>query len=71
MTEQLKHASESSERCVRLMGIPGIGPMVATALYATMGEPGHYRNGREFAAFLGLVPKQQGTGGKNHLKGIR
>ena len=48
----------------------GVGPIVATALYTAMGDPKHYRNGREFAAFLGLVPRQFGTGGKVSLKGI-
>ena len=44
--------------------------MVSTALYAAMGDPKHYKNGREFAAFLGLVPRQYSTGGKPKLGGI-
>ena len=44
--------------------------MVSTALYAAMGAPKHYKNGREFAAFLGLVPRQYSTGGKPKLGGI-
>ncbi len=58
------------ESCQRLTSIPGVGPMTATALVATMGNHAHYRNGREFAAFLGLVPRQYSSGGKTVLKGI-
>lgn len=56
--------------CQTLLTVPGVEPMVATALYATMGSPHNYRNGREFAAFLGLVPQQHSTGGKTVLRGI-
>ena len=51
----------------RLMTIPGIGPITASALVAMVGDPGLFRNGRHFAAWLGLVPKQNGTGGKMQL----
>ncbi|HVT27440.1 MAG TPA: IS110 family transposase [Lacipirellulaceae bacterium] len=54
----------------RLATIPGIGPIVATALAATVVEPGVFRSGREFAAWLGLVPRQNSTGGKARLGGI-
>ena len=47
----------------RLATIPGIGPIIATAMAATVVEPTAFRNGREFAAWLGLVS----TGGKTHL----
>ena len=51
----------------RLMTIPGIGPITAAALVAMVGDPGQFQNGRHFAAWLGLVPKQNGTGGKMQL----
>ena len=47
--------------------IPGIGPLVATAIVATMPDPTVFRSGREFAAWLGLVPRQNSTGGKTRL----
>ena len=54
----------------RLATIPGIGPIIATAIAATVTEPGVFRSGREFAAWLGLVPQQNSTGGKIRLGGI-
>jgi transposase len=54
----------------RLAAIPGIGPIIATAIAATVAEPGAFRGGREFAAWLGLVPRQNSTGGKTRLGGI-
>lgn len=53
-----------------LMTIPGIGPVTATALLAAIGDAGTFRNGREWAAWLGLVPRQHSTGGKERLLGI-
>ena len=54
----------------RLATIPGIGPIIATAIAATVAEPSGFRSGREFAAWLGLVPRQTSTGGKTRLGGI-
>ena len=51
----------------RLATIPGIGPLVATAIAATVPEPSAFRSGREFAAWLGLAPRQNSTGGKTRL----
>ena len=51
----------------RLATIPGIGPLVATAIAATVPDPSTFRSGREFAAWLGLVPRQNSTGGKTRL----
>ncbi len=53
-----------------LMTVPGIGPISATALVAAVGDPGVFRTGREFAAWLGLVPRQHSTGGRDKLPGI-
>jgi transposase len=51
----------------RLATIPGIGPLIATAIAATVPDPDAFRGGREFAAWLGLVPRQTSTGGKQRL----
>jgi transposase len=56
--------------CQRLRQIPGVGPLVATATVAAIGNGAAFRKGREFAAWLGLVPRQHSTGGKTHLLGI-
>jgi len=53
----------------RLATIPGIGPIIATAVAATVVEASGFRSGREFAAWLGLVPRQHSTGGKARLGG--
>ena len=56
--------------CRRLLGIPGIGPLTATALVASAGDVSVFRNGREFAAWLGIVPRQHSSGDKTLLQGI-
>lgn len=54
----------------RLATIPGVGPVTASALAATVADPGMFASGREFSAFLGLVPRQNSSGGKVKLGGI-
>ena len=66
----IEEIAGKDEQAKLLMTIPGVGPMTATALLATMGDPGMFRNGRECAAWLGLVPRQHSTGGKDRLLGI-
>jgi transposase len=56
--------------CQRLLTIPGIGPLTATALVAVVNHATHFKNGRQFAAWLGLVPRQHSTGGKPRLLGM-
>jgi transposase len=56
--------------CQRLAAIPGVGRLTATAVVATVADARSFRSGREFAAFLGLVPRQSGTGGRVKLLGI-
>jgi transposase len=56
--------------CQRLAAIPGVGRLTATAVVATVADAHAFRSGREFAAFLGLVPRQSGTGGRVQLLGI-
>ena len=51
----------------RLATIPGIGPLIASAITATVADPAAFRSGREFAAWLGLTPRQKSTGGKQRL----
>lgn len=70
LTRQLTDQSNQQHRCRQFKTVFGIGPMTSTALFSIMGDPGHYKNGREFAAFLGLVPRQVSTGGKTILRGI-
>ena len=60
----------TSEASRRLETIPGIGPITASALAATVTDPSHFRSGRQFAAWLGLVPRQHSSGGKARLVGI-
>ena len=60
----------SSEACQRLAEIRGLGPLISTALVAAVGDARVFKNGRHMAAWLGLVPRQQTTGGKPRLMGI-
>ncbi|HHX0267585.1 TPA: IS110 family transposase [Escherichia coli] len=68
--KQLTSVARQNETCKRLLDIPGVGPLIATAAVATMGEASAFKSGREFAAYVGLVPKQTGSGGKIRLLGI-
>jgi transposase len=68
--KQLAAWHRSNPVSQRLASIPGIGPIIATALAATVVEPIGFKSGREFAAWLGLVPRQHSTGGKARLGGI-
>ena len=58
------------ERCDRRLRVPGVGLLTSTAVVAAVGDAKEFRSGREFAAWLGLVPRQSGTGGKVRLLGI-
>lgn len=69
-TAQIEHFARQHPVCHRLMRERGIGPLSASAYVATLGDPRHYRNGRQAAASLGLVPRQHSTGGKAVLLGI-
>ncbi len=57
----------SNEASRRLDNIPGIGPVLATALVASVADPKMFRSGRDFSAWIGLVPKQNSSGGKDRL----
>lgn len=69
-TVHIEQFAQLSPLCRRLMRERGIGPITASAFVATIGSPAHYRNGRQLAASLGLVPRQHSTGGKPVLLGI-
>lgn len=67
---RLKDWFAEREACRTNAEIPGVGLISATAVVATMSDPTAFKNGREFAAWLGLVPRQRGTGGRVQLFGI-
>ena len=60
----------SHEASKRLDAIPGVGPVLATALVASIADPKAFRSGRNFSAWIGLVPKQYSSGGKDRLGSI-
>jgi transposase len=60
----------SNETSRRLDALPGVGPALATALVASVGDPKAFRSGRSFSAWIGLVPKQRSSGGKQGLGSI-
>jgi len=60
----------SNEMSMRRDDIPGVGPALATALVASVADPKVFRSGRNFSAWIGLVPKQHSSGGKDRLGGI-
>jgi transposase len=66
----LMRVVKESDACRRLMTIPVVGVVTATALVSSMREPSDFKSGRHFATWLGLIPKQHSTGGKENLGGI-
>jgi transposase len=68
--ERLTAIGQAHPECQRLQTIPGIGPMSATALIAAIGDVTQVKNGRQLAAWLGLVPRKHSTGGTPRLLGI-
>src|SRR5258708_3998823 len=60
---KIRELYRNSEICQRLGKVEGIGPVTATALVAAVGDRSSFKNGRQFAAWLGLVPKQRSSGG--------
>lgn len=68
--EIIKQQVKNNMVCQRLQTIPGVGPMVASALFNEIGNGSHYKKGRDVSASLGLVPKQHSSGGINVLLGI-
>lgn len=70
ITQQIQRSVQYSDTARRLMTVPGIGPLTASALEATAGNGRQFSNGRFFAAWLGLVPRQYSTGNKTTLLSI-
>lgn len=70
LTLRIERTVRTSDEGKRLLEIPGIGPLTASALVATIGDARQFKNGRQMAAFLGLVPRQHSSGGKAKLLGI-
>jgi transposase len=70
LDRRLKNSAKENEACRRLIEVPGIGPVIATAVIATVPDDQRFRTGRHYAAWLGLTPKQHSSGGKERLLGI-
>src|SRR5580704_13356394 len=70
ITDELERLSKEDPLCRRLRQIPGFGPLVSTATVAAIGNGAAFRRGRDFAAWVGVVPRQYSTGGKQKLFGI-
>lgn len=69
-TQKIEAFCKQSSTCQRLMKLSGVGPMVASIVYSTIGEPKNFKNGRHFAAYLGLVPREHSSGGRQKLMSI-
>ena len=67
VTKEIEEISQSEGNCRRLMSIPGVGPLISTATVAAIGAGEAFDRGRDFGAWLGLVPRQYSTGGKSIL----
>jgi transposase len=70
MEHQIQSWHRAHELSCKLEKIPGVGPITASALVASIGDAKNFANGRQLAAWLGLVPKQHSSGGKTNLQGI-
>jgi transposase len=68
--KKIKALVKGNEICKKLMKIPGVGELGATILAAVLGNGASFKNGRHFSAFLGIVPKQHSSGGKDRFLGI-
>jgi transposase len=67
---QIRASARATEIGRRLMDVPGVGPLLASALVATIADPKAFKSGRNLAAWIGLVPRQSSSGGKERLGGI-
>lgn len=67
VTTEIEEISRTEENCANIMSIPGIGPMISTAMVAAIGKGEAFDRGRDFAAWVGLVPTQYSTGGRTIL----
>src|SRR5207249_2140938 len=67
ITSEIEKLSQVEAKCRRLMSVPGIGPVISTGIVAAIGTGEAFERGRDFAAWLGLVPRQYSTGGRSIL----
>ena len=70
LEDDLKSWAKTQPDCQRLMQIPGVATLTATATVATVGNAKAFKNGRQFAAFLGIAPRHKGSGGKIEVLGM-
>jgi transposase len=70
LEKHLERIFQQSDRCRRLAEVEGVGPVVATAVIAAIADGRSFHNGRQFAAWVGLVPRQHSSGEKQRLSGI-
>src|SRR5262249_39881579 len=70
LEQRISSWQKQEAACRAIADVPGIGKLSATALVATIGQAKAFKSGRELASFLGLVPRQSGTGGKIRLGSI-
>ena len=70
LNTKIKQLCRQSESCQRILKIPGVGELTATAIVAAVPDPGEFRNGRHMSAWLGLVPRQSSSGDKQTFLGI-
>ena len=70
ISDEIERISNEDARCRQLRQIPGFGPLVSTATVAAIGNGSAFRRGRDFATWVGVVPRQYSTGGKQKLYGI-
>jgi transposase len=70
VSAEIEALAEQDDCCQRLMSVPGIGPITSSAMVAAIGNGAGFKQGRDFGAWLGLVPKQQSTGHRAILRKI-
>ena len=70
LTEEIEALAAEDDACQRLMSVPGIGVIILSAVVSAIGTGGTFKQGRDFAAWLGPVPRQVSTGGRTKLAGL-
>jgi len=70
LNTRIRQLCRQNERCQRILKVPGVGELTATAIVAAVPDPAEFRNGRHMSAWLGLVPRQSSSGDKQILLGI-
>jgi transposase len=70
VSREIEEISQQEANCILLMSVPGVGPLISTAVVAAIGSGEAFDRGRDFGAWLGLVPRQYSTGGRSILGSI-